>query len=219
MAHDFSLDDIQGLKSPAPYESSKRLTDILALTCRLPASQKQGVTSYLTIEDPETRKAKPHPPLIYLTHPGIVHSTLFPLTWALVWLYKVAMLLTRWIGSPWHPVSGYLGATASVWAALEEDLESKEAYKAKWGSSTDVWGNAYVKSTEVEGWGWDGTVISREELEKEEASRVLRKLSGRRPYVNDATAETRVEFEETGAKLWAEMERLRREWDGITGRR
>jgi 3-keto steroid reductase len=218
-ARHFSLDDPQGIKSRAPYESSKRLTDLLALTYRFPASQKQGATSFLTIEDAETRKAKPYPPVILLTHPGIVHSALFPLTWALLWLYKLAMYLTRWIGSPWHPVTGYLGATASVWAVLEEDLETQEVHKVKWGSSTDVWGNALIKTTEVEGWGWDGTVVTREELEKEKAARVMRRLSGRRGDCVDTTAESRVEFEEVGAKAWGEMERLRREWDGITGRR
>ncbi|KAH6688253.1 hypothetical protein F5X68DRAFT_260769 [Plectosphaerella plurivora] len=218
-AHDFSLDDPQGLKSLGPYESSKRLTDLLALTYNLPASQKQGASSFLTIEDPETRKAKPHAPEIYLTHPGVVHSTLFPLTWLLSWLYRLGMFVTRWIGSTWHPVTGYLGATASVWVALGDDLETQEANKVKWGSSTDVWGNAYVKKTEVEGWGWDGSAVSRAELEKEEGPRVMRRITGRRWYAGDTTAESREEFEETGAKAWGEMELLRREWEGITGRR
>lgn len=216
--NDFKLDDPQGLTSPEPYESSKRLTDLLALTHQLPAGKKQSA-SYFTIEDPEVAAAKPIAPAMYTTHPGIVHSTLFPISWVLASLYKFALYLCRWLGSSWHPVTGYLGATASVWAVLNDGMEEEQAHRVKWGSSTDVWGTPYVKKTEVDGWGWEGVPEDAETLANENVPRVVRKLTGRRPPTKDLTPEALEEFEETGAKAWAEMERLRREWEGITGRR
>lgn len=214
---DFRFDDFQGVKSLGPYEGTKRLTDLLCLSRQLPAA-KPVADSFFTIDDPKVAAAKPVPPAVYVTHPGIVHSTLFPLTWVLVSLYKFVVYLCRWMGSPWHPASGYVGATACVWAVLEPGMEEEEAHKTKWGACTDVWGTSYVKKTEVDGWGWEGVIEDDEALANEKAIRVLRKAVGRRPPTKVLTPEAREQFEADGARAWAEMERLRREWEGITGR-
>lgn len=212
------LDDFQGVKTEAPYESSKRLTDLLALTHQLPAAQKYA-GEYLTMEDPKVSAEKSIRPTIYLAHPGIVHTTLFPLVWPLITLYKWALIVCRWLGSPWHPVESYIGAAAPVWMVLQdqENLDALDAQRVKWGTSTDVWAQPYIKKTEVEGWGWEGKVVDREELNSDPDTRVLRKLQGRRPTAKDLTKEQLEEFEETGAKCWQEMERLRHEWERILG--
>lgn len=81
--------------------------------------------------------------------------------------------------------------------------------KGKWGSSSDFWGNSRVKKTEVEGWGWCGKV---EDLSKNKEVR-----RGRRRGVRDLTEEDRVEFEALGARVWKEMEGMRREWEELLG--
>ncbi|PNH37670.1 hypothetical protein VD0004_g9130 [Verticillium dahliae] len=232
------LADFQGIRSADPYGSSKRITDLLALTCRLPAAQPYAAGFFQVSADDDsaseqtktktktkTRQgSKPSgttrtPPSMLVTHPGIVHSTFFPVPGFLVSLYWLALLLARWCGSPWFPVDRYRGAKASVWAVLQDDDELAEldACAIKWGSAADARGRTYVKKTEVEGWGWEGRVEDDDALRKDPAVGVLRKLRGRRPTAAVLTAEARDEFEETGARCWREMERLRVFWEARLG--
>ncbi|KAF6811044.1 3-ketosteroid reductase [Colletotrichum sojae] len=216
----FSLSDFQGISTPAPYESSKRLTDVLSLTSHLPSTARVSA-SYFTPEDPQTASKLPVRPKFYLAHPGIVASTLFPLPFPLLlfWAYKFALYLARWLGSPWHPVTWYAGAVAPVWLALQDDetLTELDAERIKWGSAASASGRAHVKKTEVEGWGWQGAVEDRESLARDPATGVLRKAVGRHPEARDLTPETLVEFEQLGVEAWGEMERLRKMWEGILG--
>ncbi|CAG8876376.1 unnamed protein product [Penicillium nalgiovense] len=46
----FDIDDIQGLRTDVPYESSKALTDLLALTSNLPCTAPWAVDSFLQSE-------------------------------------------------------------------------------------------------------------------------------------------------------------------------
>ncbi|OLN85289.1 3-keto-steroid reductase [Colletotrichum chlorophyti] len=215
-ARHLHLDDFQGIHTEGPYESSKRLTDVLALTSHLPSTQKVS-ESYFTPEDPAVARALPVRPAFYLTHPGVVASSLFPVPFPfiLVWAYKFALYLARWLGSPWHPVTGYNGAVAPVWVALQDDetLAELDAKKIKWGSATSFAGRQEVKKTEVEGWGWEGAVEDRDSLARDPATGVLRKMTGRAPGAKDLSTEQLVDFEALGAKVWAEMERLRRQWE------
>ncbi|KAK1977135.1 hypothetical protein LZ30DRAFT_601983 [Colletotrichum cereale] len=215
-ARHFRLDDFQGLDTEGPYESSKRLTDVLSLTSHLPATKKLSAP-YFTPEDPDTARALPVRPSFYLTHPGVVASNLFPVPFPFVlfWAYKFALYLARWLGSPWHPVTGYNGAAAPVWVALQDDetLTELDAKKIKWGSAASFSGRQDVKKTEVEGWGWEGAVEDRDSLSRDPATGVLRKVVGRNPNATDLTAEQLADFEELGASIWAVMERLRREWE------
>jgi len=208
-----SLDDIQGIKTPTAYESSKRLTDVLCLTAGLPAS-KPYVSGYL-----KAPNSKPGdgavPPRIYLTHPGVVLTTLFPVNAFMFFWYRVILYLARWAGSPWHGITAYNGAVAPVWVALQEQssLDAAEAERSKWGSATDIAGNPRVKKTEVEGWGWEGRVARKED--EVGLTGVMRKVVGRKNTAVDLTEERRIEFEALGAECWKEMERLRAEWEAM----
>lgn len=206
---DLSLLDIQGIKSKAAYESSKRLTDVMALTSDLP-SVKPYSRPYLTTPSPTPLT----PPKVYLSHPGVVVTSLFPLNAFLFFWYNLAMYFVRLLGSPWHTVNPYLGAHAMVWLALanQEDLDALHAERVKWGSSTDRSGNVGQKMTEVEGWGWEGKVEDREALKRDTGAWVVRKMNGRRADAVDLTEDRLAEFEELGAKCWREMEGLREEW-------
>ncbi|GKT57812.1 3-ketosteroid reductase [Colletotrichum tofieldiae] len=216
LAQHFRLDDFQGVETEGPYESSKRLTDVLSLTSHLPATRKFS-KSYFEPEDPKVAQALPVRPSLYLTHPGVVASNLFPVPFPFIlfWAYKFALYLARWLGSPWHPVTGYNGAAAPVWIALQDDetLAELDAKKIKWGSATSFSGRQDVKKTEVEGWGWEGAVEDRDSLSRDPATGVLRKVVGRNPNAKDLSKEQLAEFEELGAKIWAEMERLRHQWE------
>ncbi|KAK4219932.1 3-keto-steroid reductase [Rhypophila decipiens] len=201
----FDLEDFQAIKNPAAYESSKRLTDILAITATLPACQP-FVKNFLQIDDSEKKDTAIVPPNQYLAHPGIVQTTIFPLGAFLFFWYKVVLYLVRWMGSPWHCVTSYNGALSPVWLALEqqEALDAAHAERSKWGSAINRLGRQRAKKDEVEGWGWDGKV---------ESPSVTRKITGRRPDAVDLTEERRIEFEALGAECWREMERLRKEWE------
>lgn len=202
----FSLDDFQAIKNPAAYESSKRLTDILAISASLPACQP-FVKDFLSVAPSSTKeKDTIVPPKQYLAHPGIVSTTIFPLGAFLFFWYKVVLYLVRWLGSPWHCVTSYNGALSPVWLALEqqEALDAAKAERSKWGSAINRMGRQRAKKDEVEGWGWDGKV---------EPPSVTRRITGRRPDAVDLTEERRIEFEALGAECWKEMERLRKEWE------
>lgn len=214
----FSPDDFQCLAGPAAYESAKRLTDVLALTHSLPAARPYS--DRWLAADGRDGGGETRPPRVYLTHPGIVASTLFPVPWFLFWAYELALVLSRWLGSPWHNVDGYRGAKAAVWLALEpqEALDHARAHRVKWGSSTDRRRRSHVKKTEVEGWGWEGRVQAVGAHDDDDAAEpfaVLRRASGRKHGAVDTTADDIVRFEELGAVCWREMEEMRSTWEAI----
>lgn len=217
VANVFGIDDLQGFTRLHSYESAKRLTDVLALTSSLPAARPFS-SRWLTVDDDGDEatgeKQQMAPPKVYLTHPGIVASTLFPVPWFLFWAYELAMVVARWVGSPWHTVDGYTGAKATVWVALQDQgaLDAAGADRVKWGSSSDRSLAVDVKKTEVEGWGWEGRP---EDAAADTAVGVLHKLRGRKHGAVDVTAEDIVRFEELGAECWRQMEELRAEWEDI----
>jgi 3-keto steroid reductase len=180
----------------------------LALTSTLPAS-KPYVDKYLSISEQPAGTQPPTPPKIYVVHPGIVQTTLFPLNAFMFFWYNVVLYVARWLGSPWHPITAYNGACAPVWLALQEQgwLDGAQAERVKWGTSTDFWGECRVKKTEVDGWGWEGKVEEMRALKQEH------KLRGRKPGVADVTEERLVQFKELGAKCWKTMEELREQWE------
>lgn len=213
----FRLEDLQGLGTDAPYESSKRLTDLLVLTTNLPGARAHGAP-YWRLPPPSPGAAaeeeqQKQPPKVYLCHPGIVVTTILPLPMILQYLWTLAAYIARWVGSAWHTNTAYNAAAAMVWLALatQETLDSAGAESVKWGSACDIRGNALVKETEVDGWGWRGKV---EGLEDDDgATGALRKIKGRKKGARLVSEETRAEFEEMGAQCWREMERLRQEWE------
>ncbi|KAF2754045.1 3-ketosteroid reductase-like protein [Pseudovirgaria hyperparasitica] len=210
-ADQFHLEDFQGLKTKWAYESSKRLTDVLALTSEMP-SVSRWIDSYTsspnasqTMSKADSRTTRPClvRPKQYLAHPGICATGILPVPWWLEWAMTLALHAARWMGSPWHPVVAYLGAVAPVWLAMAsatslEAMEETEG-KGKWGSGTDPNGSECVRRMWVHGWGWGG-----KEQEKV--------LPGRRKGTEYATAQDREAFEELGIACWKEMEALRQEW-------
>ncbi|KAJ5899168.1 Short-chain dehydrogenase/reductase SDR [Penicillium taxi] len=208
----FDVNDIQGLRSALPYESSKALTDILALTSNLPSTAPWAVDSFLhSDEDKESE-----PPGIYVSHPGICATAIIPLALPLIWAMVITFWGARMLGSPWHTLSTYVGACSSVFLALttKDELDAAEAPyhqagggRAKWGSSADRLGAAHTLSTEVEGWGYGGVVGTP----TVEADRLRRRKRG----AKDLTSEGKEQFEELGRQCWKQMEDLRIKWDAI----
>ncbi|KAG9245688.1 hypothetical protein BJ878DRAFT_500353 [Calycina marina] len=210
-----NIDDIQGLKAPAAYESSKQLIDFLVFGSELSAVKRVAAT-FFDVPDGSSKaegaatKDKQAKPRMFVTHPGIFASEILPLNFILVALYKFVFLIARWCGSPWHSISPDKAAVAPVWVALadEETVENMDMHNIKWGSSTDRGGNERVIHTDVPGWGWDGTL----EGAAEGKNRI-----GRRKTAVDLTKEAREDFEDMAAKCWRQMEDLRKMWESILG--
>lgn len=217
-AEAFDVEDIQGLRTNVSYESSKTLTDILALTSDLP-STAPWVRKFLSADDHDNKKdeAETAAPVTYLSHPGVCGTSIVPLILPLYWSFVAAMYLARWLGSPWHTIFPYPGANSLVWLALspqstldaaEKPYRDRGGGHAKWGSSADFWGKPTVASTETDGWGYGGVVDGEHVVE---ADRVRRRRRG----MKVATAEDRVRFEDLGRECWRQMEELRVEWDAL----
>lgn len=209
--------DIQALKSNEPYESAKRLTDVIALATRYPSVQRIA-EPFFRPDDPQVAQQQTVPPKMYTTHCGIVTSGLFPVPWFLMWAYDLGLLLCRLIGSPWHTLRGYTGAKAAVYITLEEQSALDEAGidRVKLGSCADRVGNDGIKLTEVEGYGFDGSTFTPEILKNDTAVGVYHKTVGRRYGVSENVSEKDLtEFQELGAECWKQVEALRLEWEAI----
>ncbi|KAF3388513.1 3-keto-steroid reductase [Penicillium rolfsii] len=215
----FNINDIQGLQTKAPYESTKALTDLLALTSDLPSTRPWAVDSFLRsdneTEDNNTSTAETTPTM-YLSHPGICATAIMPLPFGLAYLMIAAFWLARMLGSPWHPISTYLGAWSPVFLALSSQgaLDAAESPyrqagggRVKWGSTATRLSVAGVGSTELEGWGHGG-VVGGPILD---ADRKRRRKRG----MKDLTREEKEKLEELGRQCWKQMEELRIKWDAI----
>lgn len=215
----FDVNDIQGLQSKTPYESSKALTDILALTSNLPSTAPWAVDSFFRSNNEaevKDQSATETTPTMYLSHPGICATSIVPLALPLVWAMLAACWLARMLGSPWHTMSTYTGAWAPVFLALSSQgaLDAAESPyrqsgggRVKWGSSANRLGVGSVSSTEVDGWGHGGVVGTP----VVEADRNRRRKRG----AVDLTREEKENFEELGRQCWRHMEELRIKWDAI----
>lgn len=217
----FNIDDIQGLRSDVPYESSKALTDFLALTSNLPSTAPWSVDSFLESETEldthaihtDAPKASPR---TYLAHPGVCATSIIPLILPLAWAMVAAFWIARMLGSPWHTLSTYIGACAPVFLALapqakveaaEEPYHQAGGGRTKWGSSCSRLGVEGPASTELDGWGHGG-VIGTPVVE---ADRLRRRKRG----AEHLTKEQKEDFEEVGRQCWKQMEALRVQWDEI----
>ncbi|WEW60747.1 3-keto-steroid reductase [Emydomyces testavorans] len=220
----FDESDIQGLKTSRAYESVKYLTDILVLTSSLP-STSPWVNAFFSSHDDYANMDKsslpnshltPAKPNMYVSHPGVCATSILPLILPLYYSMIAAFWFARLLGSPWHVLSSYGGAAASIWLSLAPQTvidTAEAAYAAlgggrvKWGSSCDRLGRESVVCTEVEGWGFGG-VVGAPQLDGDRTRR-------RKRGAKDLTIDERVEFEELGRKCWREMEELRETWDRI----
>lgn len=217
----FDVEDIQGLRTKAPYESSKALTDVLALTANLPSAapwvrgfyQADHANDTNNDDDEKEDGASPN---MYLTHPGICGSGILPLSLPLYYAMMTAFWLARLLGSPWHTVSTYLGACAPVWLGLSAQAELDDAEapyvqkgggRVKWGSSCELFRCDQPVCTEVDGWGFGGVVGPA----VCEGDRCRRRKRG----AVDLTVEDRERFESLGRECWKRMEELRVKWDAL----
>ncbi|KAJ5532516.1 hypothetical protein N7494_009068 [Penicillium frequentans] len=213
----FDVQDIQGLRNAKPYESSKALTDILALTSDLPSTAPWAVDSFLGSDDANKGiQEESGTPTIHVAHPGICATAIVPLALPLIWAMVIAFWAARMLGSPWHTMSTYLGASSPVFLALsskaaldaaEEPYRQAGGGKPKWGSSASRSGVGSVICTEIDGWGYGG-VVGAAAVEADR--RRLRKRGAA-----DLTAEQKENFEQLGRQCWKEMEELRIQWDAI----
>jgi 3-keto steroid reductase len=201
--HALDLKDIQGISAPQAYESSKRLTDVMGITSLHPANARL-VDQYLGYQKDTEKTTKPR---IYVAHPGIISTPIVPVEFFLLaWFKTFGLMIARWFGSIWHPTFPYKGAVSMVWLVLANQvtLDSMEAREGigKWGSATNRWGEERVERTEVDEWGWGGKLVKDS-----------KKRKGRSPYAKEFSEEDKQAFEKTGQTCWAELERLRLEWE------
>lgn len=202
----FSQEDLQCLRSPDAYESSKRLTDLLVLTSELPSTAPY-VRGFLPAEGAR--------PKMYVTHPGILATSMSNLNIVMSYMMLLAFYMVRWLGSPWHTVTAYKAAVSACFCALAPepqlaDLEARDG-KGKWGSAISAGGDERVARTEVAGWGFCGEV-------GKVPSGSVSGLKGRKRGMRETGREEREEFEVLGWNVWAEMEEMRRAWEARVGK-
>ncbi|KAM3416231.1 hypothetical protein BST61_g7837 [Cercospora zeina] len=213
--HDaFNVEDIQGLQSLVAYESSKRLTELLALTAALPSTRPFTKTFFSSSSTSSAQGGsndeQQQQPRMLVTHPGVVATSISGLHWFLSIFMTIAFYLARILGSPWHAIDPYKGAVSMVFAILSPqiiELEEREG-KGKWGSAANVKGDERVARTLVEGWGYCGRpgVVPPGSA-----------TTGLYAKRKETTKETREEFEEVGRRVWKEMEAMRVDWERRLG--
>lgn len=205
--HDaFRVEDIQGLKSLVAYESSKRLTELLALTAELPSTRTFTRDFFSTA----SQGAEDQRPRMLVTHPGVVATSISGLHWFLSIFMTLAFHLARILGSPWHAIDPYKGAVSMAFAVLSPqivELEEREG-KGKWGSAANNRGEERVARTEVEGWGYCG---------KPGVVPPGSATTGLYAKRKETTEESREEFEDIGRAVWREMEAMRVDWERRLG--
>lgn len=155
--------DLQCIKTPKPYESSKYQCELAALgledllkKSRLrtqpgtPLPLAPGDDASYTLP---TRSASGKlEPTSYLSHPGVVASSIFAecLNLFLSTMMKVAFYIARYTFSKHHNIDAYKGAVAASHLALApaNHLDPSKRY----GSQSDFWAREYVHASRVDGW-------------------------------------------------------------------
>lgn len=218
-SHHFSSADFQALESHNAYEHTKRMTDLMALTANNTPATAKSVQSFLDLDHPNDRRLShtihqqhqaPSKPAIHLAHPGVCATSILPLHWLLAIISQLSLYVVRLLGSPWHNVNTYAGASGPVWLALADPAEIAEQEHAgatKWGSAVTRLGRRSVQPTDVPGWGLHGD--GKPVVWQQQPGRGL----GRKRGTTDATSADVEEFVDAGARVWGELERLRRDWE------
>jgi 3-keto steroid reductase len=142
----YDTQDLEGRSATHSYESSKRLTDVMALTSNINATKPWADKFFQ--EEGQERKVK-----MFTCHPGICATSMVELPLVLWYCMTLAFYIARWLGSPWHAISSHSGANSAVHLALakEEELAETKAERIKWGSGSDRAGREVLRVTEVEG--------------------------------------------------------------------
>lgn len=139
-----SFDDLQFIKSPESYEGSKRSIDLLHLATYKDLKQNYGVEQYVT-------------------HPGIFTSLSFGEFLNVFTYYGMLFLfyVARWLGSPYHNISGYTAANAPLVAALGDEDQSK-----KLGSTSNRTGHETLEVKDINPDGAEDVLANIEKLVK-----------------------------------------------------
>jgi 3-keto steroid reductase len=149
---------------------------------------------------------------MFITHPGVIGTSIAGLNVVMEFFMFLAFLLARLLGSPWHAAEPYKGAVSAAFAVLSTqlpDLEQRDG-KGKWGSAVSVSGDERVARTEVDGWGFSGKVGAVPDGS-------VQGSRGRWRGSKHVTDQSRREFEETGRQVWKEMEEMRKDWEARLG--
>lgn len=223
----FQESDLQGLRTDAPYEHSKRMTDLLSLSANqvttLPSTMSFNSPGSENATVPSSRRDRSAPSM-HVFHPGVVVTSVISLIWIVQYAYLLGIYMARWIGSPWSTVEPYTAAHGATWLALateeeisraEQDAHASHADieptarrgRVKWGTSVTVSGRSSVKATEVDKWGINGSGASYATTWWAGSNG-----KGRKPGAVEANAENVTEFIAQGARVWEQMEQLRQQW-------
>lgn len=140
-----SFNDLQLLESPASYEGSKRLVDLLHFGTYKQLQKEYGIDQYLV-------------------HPGIFTSFSFFQYLNFFTYYGMLFLFyfARLVGSPYHNISGYIAANAPTACVV-----GKVNPENKVGSVCDRSGREYLKIEEVDTTGAEDVVKYLDTLTKE----------------------------------------------------
>ncbi|CUS25032.1 LAQU0S25e00364g1_1 [Lachancea quebecensis] len=129
-----SLEDIELVKSPASYEGSKRLVDLLHLAT-YKELKSQGIHQYVV------------QPGIFISHSFFKYLNVLSYYGMLLLFY-----FARFLGSPWHNIDGYRAANAPVYVATLAN-PTFEQQNVKYGSATYKDGMEYIRTQEIEATG------------------------------------------------------------------
>jgi 3-keto steroid reductase len=223
-ARTFDVNDFQGIGNQLAYESSKRLTDVLALTADLQApatytkdffsssvpenaaagmeASTRSLRSSTRLRSTPSKAASSQsspqqyrqPPKMYLSHPGICVTSIIPIHWIMVYGWVLALYIARFCGSPWHTTTPYSAATSMTWLALA-DGKTLDEMEAK---SKFKWGSAV---------NW----LGKERVKKTIAEGWVDEAG------QPAKEKEKMAFEDLGKRCWAEMEELRKAWEKRLG--
>lgn len=129
---DLPMNDLQGLTSKNPYYGSKRLTDLLGLTAKLPAVRSINSDFFhlknyalpknpiFNVEDDEQIGDKQQRPEMYVAQPGVVNTNISGINMFASMFMLIGFYLARWMGQVWFPIKAYPGAVAPVWLGLAD---------------------------------------------------------------------------------------------------
>ncbi|KAI8329141.1 hypothetical protein BC941DRAFT_443575 [Chlamydoabsidia padenii] len=126
----FDIDDWQGIKSLAPYESSKWACDLISVACHERFHKENLPISSFT------------------TSPGVVASNIVGIPYWITQLRKILHYLMRFIGVTSQNITAYRGAMADVFVALTP----VSSLKATWRylALTDRWGTSFVEEYPID---------------------------------------------------------------------
>ncbi|EEB08102.1 3-keto sterol reductase [Schizosaccharomyces japonicus yFS275] len=123
-----NLKDIECVSGDKPYQSSKRILDILHFN-----EVEKGCCKYMQ----------------FLSHPGLCTTGMYEtfIGPIMVFFAKLGFWFCRLLGSPWHTISPYIAAFSFIWLAL---YGTKEDESVKWGSGTTRLGKECLRRTPVD---------------------------------------------------------------------